>query len=56
MDFEKMLAFATTPQPEYDIISFNCGHYAEAVILKGHPQIDKPLIINPTPNNMVLIR
>ena len=53
MDFEEMLAYATTEQPQYSILSFNCGHYAEAVVLKGNPKVDKPLIINPTPNNIV---
>jgi hypothetical protein len=53
MDFEKMLAQATATQPKYDIISFNCGQYAESVILKGNPSIDRPLIINPVPNNIV---
>lgn len=53
MDFDKMLAQATATQPKYDIISFNCGQYAESVILKGNTCIDRPLIINPTPNNIV---
>jgi hypothetical protein len=53
MDFEKMLAQATATQPKYDILSFNCGQYAESVILKGNPSIDRPLIINPVPNNIV---
>lgn len=53
MDFEKMLTYATTAQPQYSILSFNCGHYAEAVILKGHPNVDRPTIIDPTPNNIV---
>ncbi|OLT60779.1 hypothetical protein [Moorena bouillonii] len=53
MDFDKMLAYAITEQPQYSIISFNCGHYAQAVILKGNPNVDRPLIINPTPNNIV---
>ena len=37
----------------YEIASDNCGHFAEQVILKGHPKIDKPTVINPTPNNFV---
>lgn len=53
MDFEKMLAQAVASQPKYNILTFNCGHYAESVILKGNSMIDKPLIINPTPNNIV---
>lgn len=53
VDFDKMLAQATVPQPQYDISRFNCGHYAESVILQGNPRIDKPLIINPIPNNIV---
>jgi hypothetical protein len=53
VDFDKMLARATATQPQYDIRSFNCGHYAESVILQGNPKIDRPLIINPVPNNIV---
>lgn len=53
MDFDKMLAQATATQPKYDITSFNCGHYAESAILKGNACIDRPLIINPVPNNIV---
>jgi len=53
VDFDKMLAQATAKQPKYDIVSFNCGSYAESVILQGNPKIDRPLIINPTPNNIV---
>jgi hypothetical protein len=53
VDFDKMLAQAVSNQPRYNILTFNCGHYAESVILKGNPTIDKPLIINPTPNNIV---
>ncbi|MEG4065427.1 hypothetical protein [Microcoleus sp. SVA1_A1] len=53
VDFDKMLAQATKAQPKYDIKSFNCGQYAESVILQGNPRIDRPLIINPTPNNIV---
>lgn len=53
MDFDNMNAQANTTQPTYDIVSFNCGHFAESVVLKGHPQIDEPIILNPTPNNLV---
>ena len=53
VDFDKMLAQATATQPQYEISGFNCGNYAESVILKGNPRIDKPLIINPIPNNIV---
>lgn len=53
VDFDKMLAQATATQPQYKISGFNCGNYAESVILKGNPRIDKPLIINPLPNNIV---
>lgn len=53
VDFDKMLAQATAAQPKYDILSFNCGQYAESVILQGNPKIDRPLIINPVPNNIV---
>jgi hypothetical protein len=53
VDFDKMLAKATSPQPKYDIIDFNCGQYAESVILQGNPRIDVPLIIDPRPNNIV---
>jgi hypothetical protein len=53
MDFDKMLTQATAKQPKYDITSFNCGQYAESVILKGNACIDRPLIINPVPNNIV---
>ena len=53
VDFDKMLARATATQPQYDISSFNCGHYAESVILQGNPKIDRPLIINPVPNNII---
>lgn len=53
VDFDKMLAKATAPQPTYDITGFNCGQYAESVIRQGNPRIDIPLILNPTPNNIV---
>jgi hypothetical protein len=53
VDFDKMLSQATAAQPKYDILSFNCGQYAESVILQGNPKIDRPLIINPVPNNIV---
>lgn len=35
----------------YAIGAYNCGHFAEQVILKGHPKVDRPTVINPTPNN-----
>lgn len=53
LDFDKMLAQAAATQPKYDVLSFNCGQYAESVVLQGNPRIDRPLIINPTPNNIV---
>jgi hypothetical protein len=53
VDFDKMLTKATSPQPRYDITDFNCGQYAESVILQGNSRIDVPLIIDPTPNNIV---
>ena len=53
VDFDKMLAQATATQPQYQVSGFNCGNYAESVILQGNPRIDKPLIINPLPNNIV---
>jgi hypothetical protein len=53
VDFDKMLAKATAPQPRYDITNFNCGKYAESVILEGNPKIDIPFILNPLPNNIV---
>ena len=53
VDFDKMLAQATATQPQYQVSGFNCGNYAESVILKGNSRIDKPLIINPLPNNIV---
>jgi hypothetical protein len=53
VDFDKMLAQATATQTKYDILSFNCGQYAESVILQGNSKIDRPLIINPVPNNIV---
>ncbi|MBW4601020.1 MAG: hypothetical protein KME29_15845 [Calothrix sp. FI2-JRJ7] len=53
VDFDKMLAQATKTQPRYDVTSFNCGQYSESVILQGNPRIDRPFIINPTPNNIV---
>jgi hypothetical protein len=53
VDFQKMETAATTTQAIYDVLSNNCGHYAERVILAGNPQIDKPLVVNPTPNNFV---
>ncbi len=53
VDFDKMLAKATSPQPRYDIANFNCGQYAESVILQGNSRIDVPLIIDPSPNNIV---
>jgi hypothetical protein len=53
IDFDKMLTQATAMQTKYDILSFNCGQYAESVILQGNPKIDRPLIINPVPNNIV---
>lgn len=53
VDFQKMEAAATAAQATYDILTNNCGHFAERVILAGNPQIDKPLILNPVPNNFV---
>lgn len=37
----------------YGVGSYNCGHFAEMVILKGNAKIDRPAVINPTPNNFV---
>jgi hypothetical protein len=53
VDYLKMEAAANAAQEIYSILSNNCGHYAERVILAGNPQIDKPLVVNPTPNNFV---
>lgn len=67
MDFKKMndhavmLLSQSTPsqrgfdanRKSYSITSYNCGHFAETVILKGHPKVDQPTIVNPTPNNFV---
>lgn len=53
MNFDDMLAYAKKQQPEYDILSFNCGIYAETVILKGNPRVDRPSILIPAPNNIV---
>lgn len=53
VDFDKMLAQAQAKQPKYNVFNFNCGQYAESVVLKGNPKIDRPSIINPTPNNLV---
>jgi hypothetical protein len=53
VDFQKMEAAALSAQATYDVLLNNCGHYAERVILAGNPQIDKPFVVNPTPNNFV---
>ena len=37
----------------YSVSSFNCGHFAEEVILKGNTQVDRPNIVNFLPNNIV---
>lgn len=54
MDFDAMNAWAKNPGArKYSIQSYNCGHFAEAVIHQGNPRVDKPTIINFTPNNIV---
>ena len=53
VDFEKMKSAATAEQDVYDILRNNCGHFAERVILAGNAKIDRPLVIDPTPNNFV---
>jgi len=53
VDFNKMKSEAEKTQDLYDIASNNCGHFAERVILAGNSNIDRPLILNPTPNNFV---
>lgn len=53
VDFDKMNAKAAEAPGTYDITGNNCGHYAERVVLAGNSQIDRPTIINPTPNNFV---
>ena len=35
----------------YSIGNYNCGHFAEEIILKGNAKVDRPSVINPTPNN-----
>jgi len=53
VDFQKMELAATAAQDAYSIATNNCGHYAERVILAGNPKTDKPLVLNPFPNNFV---
>ena len=67
MDFAKMNSYAakllakSTPKSgsydenrkPYAIASYNCGHFAEDVILQGHPKVDQPTIVNPLPVNIV---
>ena len=67
MNFGKMNAFAknwvlksnrSSPafdptRKKYSIRSFNCGHFAETVILRGNPKVDRPWMLIPTPNNFV---
>lgn len=54
MDFDAMNKMATSDKQEkYSVKSWNCGHFAEAVILKGNARVDRPTIINFTPNNIV---
>ncbi len=36
----------------YNITDYNCSHFAEKVITQN-PKVDKPTILNPTPNNFV---
>ncbi|WP_413746563.1 hypothetical protein [Synechococcus sp. MIT S9507] len=53
VDFQKMETVATSAQPNYHVLTNNCGHYAEKIILAGNTKIDKPLIANPMPINFV---
>lgn len=53
MNYDEMVATANQAPGVYDVASNNCGHFVERVILAGHPQIDKPLVVNFVPNNFV---
>lgn len=59
MDFAKMNDFAEAQtgekrtHPDYSPTTNNCGHFAEAVILKGNDNVDRPVILNFLPNNVV---
>jgi hypothetical protein len=53
MDFAAMQASANLKPPKYDLTGYNCGHFAEQVITAGNSKVDKPWIVNPTPNNIV---
>lgn len=53
MDFGAMATKASENPPRYDILNFNCGHFALGVMHSGNPKIDKPTIINVSPNNVV---
>lgn len=53
MNFAVMETAARAEQPDYEFLFFNCGGYAERVAVSGHPDVDQPLIINPTPRNIV---
>lgn len=53
MDYAAMATQAAKSPPPYSILNFNCGHYALGVMHAGNPKIDKPTIINISPNNVV---
>lgn len=54
VDFDAMRKRAEAKDNgKYDELTFNCGLYAEAVILQGNRLIDKPTIAYPRPVNVV---
>ncbi|MFK7741367.1 MAG: hypothetical protein AB8H80_13710 [Planctomycetota bacterium] len=67
VDFDKMKAFAETwiqwttkSHPQYSSkrtlyapTSWNCGHFAVAVLSQGNSRIDHPKILDPRPRNFV---
>ena len=45
MDFHKMKNNANGANQDYELISFNCSHFAERVVLAGNPKVDQPTIV-----------
>lgn len=58
MDFDAMNDLALKRMSgsgldQYSASSFNCGHFAEQIVLAGNPKVDRPTILVPVPNNFV---
>jgi hypothetical protein len=58
MDFDAMNDLALKRMSgsgldQYSATSFNCGHFAEQIVLAGNPKVDRPSIVVPVPNNFV---